>query len=159
MLGDVGCFMAGDGARFEVGDVFPFVPKDKGDVTQVGESGFVVGVGVGVEVKVSGGGRDRDCDVVLLVAAPFDRVDDDEGKFREGDETRVLVGELDGFALVGDVTRALLGDVKLLGDVDNDRPAGVVGVAPLTGVFTSSSSSSSIGISTPFKTIIFRLRR
>ena len=49
-----------------------------------------------------------------------------------------MVGELDGFVLVGDVTRALLGDVKLLGDVDSDRPAGVVGVAPLTGVFTSS---------------------
>ena len=63
VLGDVHCFMAADGARFKVGDVFPFVPKDKGDDTQVGESGFVVAVEVGVGVKVSGDGRDRDCDV------------------------------------------------------------------------------------------------
>jgi hypothetical protein len=52
----------------------------------------------------------------------------------------------------------IVGDVTLVpvGDVDNDRPVGVVGVATLTGVFTSSSSS--IEISTPFTTIMFRLR-
>ena len=149
VLGGMACFMAGDAARFVIGDVFPFAPKDKGDATRVGDGGFVIGVvDVDVGVKVRGGGRERDCDGGPLGAVPFD---ENEAGFIGGDDTRALVGGLDG-PLIGDVTRALLGDV------DNDRPVGVVGVATLRGVFISSSSSSSIGISTPFTTMIFRLR-
>jgi hypothetical protein len=64
----------------------------------------------------------------------------------------VLVGKLDGLVVGGDISWALLGDVnnlEPLNNLDSDGPAGLVGVATLTEVFTCLSWSS-MWISTSF---------